>query len=54
MTDSRPHLPFIRACAPDHPALIGPQAVIWTDAAPDLAHHDPDLPPYPAQIPPVA
>jgi hypothetical protein len=54
MTDSRPHLPFIRAGAPDHPALIGPQAVICTDAAPELALHDPDLPHYPAQIPPVA
>lgn len=54
MADSRPHLAFIRAGAPDHPALIGPQAVIWTGAAPDLAPHDPDLPPYPAQIPPVA
>ncbi|BBC99311.1 MULTISPECIES: hypothetical protein [Sphingobium] len=54
MADSRPHLTFIRAGAPDHPALIGPQAVIRTGAAPHWAHHDPDLPPYPAQIPPVA
>lgn len=54
MADSRPHLPFIRAGALDHPALIGPQAVIWTHAAPDLAPHDPDPPSYPAQIPPVA
>lgn len=54
MADSRPHLPLIRAGALDNPALIGPQAVICTDAAPHWAHHDPDLPHYPAQIPPVA
>lgn len=52
--ESRPHLIFIRSGALDHPSLIGPESIIWTDAAPDWAHHDPDLPQYPAQIPPVA
>jgi hypothetical protein len=54
LAESRPHMTFIRAGALDNPSLIAPQAVIWTDAAPDWAHHDPDLPHYPAQIPPVA
>ncbi|MEO7469037.1 hypothetical protein [Sphingobium limneticum] len=54
MADSRPHLPLIRAGALDNPALIGPQAVIWTHAAQELALHDPDPPSYPAQIRPVA
>ena len=31
----------------------GIEAVIWTDAAPDWAHHDPALPHHPAQMPPV-
>lgn len=53
LAESRPHLTFIRAGALDDPALIAPQAVIWTSAAPDWAHLDPDLPHYPAQIPPV-
>lgn len=52
--DSRPHLLFIRAGALDDPSLIGPQATIWTSAAPIWARIDPDLPSYPAQIPPVA
>lgn len=51
---ARPHLSFVRAGALDDPALIGPQAIIWTGMAPDWAHHDPELPHYPAQIPPVA
>lgn len=54
MAESRPYQTIIRAGALDDPGLIGPQAVIWTDAAPTWAHHDPDLPHYPAQIPPVA
>src|SRR3546814_17148177 len=54
LAESRPHLSFIRAGALDDPDLLAPQAVIWTDAAPDWAHLDPDLPPSPAQIPPIA
>lgn len=53
LAESRPHLSFIRAGALDDPELLGPQAVIWTDAAPDWAHLDPELPHYPAQMPPV-
>ncbi|MCK0531385.1 GFA family protein [Sphingobium agri] len=52
--ESRPHLIFIRAGALDDPGLFAPQAVIWTEAAPHWAHLDPELPHYPAQIPPVA
>ena len=51
---SRPHLTFIRAGALDDPDLLGPQAVIWTEAAPQWAHLDRQLPHHPAQIPPVA
>ena len=54
LAESRPHQTIIRAGALDDPGMIGPQAVIWTDAAPTWAHHDPDLPHHPAQIPPVA
>lgn len=54
LAESRPHLTFIRAGALDDPSLIAPQAIIWTSAAPEWAHLDPDLPHYPAQIPPVA
>jgi hypothetical protein len=54
ITESRPHLTFIRAGALDDPGLIGPEAVIWTSAAPGWAHLDPELAHYPAQIPPVA
>lgn len=52
--ESRPHLTFVRAGALDDPDLIGPQAVIWTQAAPQWACIDPALPRYDAQIPPVA
>lgn len=54
MAESRPHLTFIRAGALDDPNLRAPEAVIWTSAAPDWACLDPQLPHYPAQIPPVA
>ena len=50
----RPHLIFIRAGALDDPDLMAPEAIIWAEAAPEWARHDPDLPRYPAQIPPVA
>jgi hypothetical protein len=52
--EARPHLLFIRAGALDDPGLRGPEAVIWTAAAPDWACLDPVLPHYPGQIPPVA
>ncbi|HJT39590.1 MAG TPA: hypothetical protein VJ762_04560 [Sphingobium sp.] len=52
--ESTPHLTFVRAGALDDPGLIGPQALIWTDAAPNWARFDPDLSHYPTQIPPVA
>ena len=50
----RPHLIFIRAGALDDPNLMAPQMTIWTDAAPDWACFDPDLPKVPGQPPPVA
>ncbi|MET0360588.1 MAG: GFA family protein [Sphingobium sp.] len=53
LAESRPHLSVIRAGALDDPGLIGPQVLIWTDAAPEWAHHDPALPAHPAQIPPA-
>lgn len=52
--EARPHLTFIRAGALDDPNLIGPQATIWTSAAPEWAHFDPSIPANPAQPPPVA
>lgn len=52
--DARPHLIFIRAGALDDPNLMAPQMTIWTDAAPDWACFDPDLPRVPGQPPPVA
>ncbi|WFL77026.1 GFA family protein [Altererythrobacter arenosus] len=36
----------------DDKDLIAPQAVIWTDSAPDWAYLDPDLPHFP-KAPPV-
>jgi len=54
LAESRPHLTFIRAGALDDPNLLAPQAIIWTEAAPDWACLDPALPQHPAQIPPVA
>jgi hypothetical protein len=51
---SRPHLMFIRAGTLDDPNLMGPQATIWTGAAPHWALISEDIPSYPAQIPPVA
>lgn len=54
LAETRPHLTFIRAGALDDPGLIGPQAVIWTSAAPSWAQHDPALPHHPRQVPPVA
>jgi hypothetical protein len=54
LAQARPHLSFIRVGALDDPSLIGPQALIWTQAAPAWACLDPDLPQHPAQLPPVA
>ena len=54
VAESRPHLVFVRAGALDDPSLMAPEAIIWTSAAPHWAHHDPQVPQYPAQIPPVA
>lgn len=53
IAESRPHLTFIRAGALGDPALLAPQAVIWTSAAPHWAHFDPGLPHHAQQIPPV-
>lgn len=52
--EERPHLAVIRVGTLDDPDLIAPQGVIWTSAAPDWAHFDPDLPTTPRQPPPVA
>ncbi len=54
LAESRPHLTIVRAGALEDPNLKAPEAIIWTGTAPDWAHFDPDLPQYPAQIPPVA
>jgi hypothetical protein len=37
----------IRAGALDNPSLIAPQAIIWTDSAPNWAILDPSLPQFP-------
>lgn len=52
--DERPHLAVIRVGTLDDPNIVAPQSVIWTSAAPDWAHFDPDLPTTPRQPPPVA
>lgn len=54
VAEARPHLTFIRAGALNDSGLLAPNAIIWTGEAPGWAHLDPDIPHYPAQIPPVA
>ncbi|WHO40628.1 GFA family protein [Sphingobium sp. AP49] len=54
LAESRPHLTIIRAGALDDPTRVAPEVVIWTAAAPQWVCHAPQLPQYPAQIPPVA
>lgn len=54
IAEPRAHLTFVRAGALDDPDLMAPQAIIWSSAAPNWAHFDPDVPRYPAQVPPVA
>ena len=51
---SRPHLTFLRIGTLDDPNLLGPQATIWTEAAPEWACISTEIPSYPAQVPPVA
>lgn len=51
---SRPHLLFIRAGALDDPSLLGPQAIIWADAAPAWECTLAELPRMEGQPPPVA
>ncbi|TZG26570.1 GFA family protein [Sphingomonas montanisoli] len=51
---SRPHLIFLRIGTLDDPDLMGPQATIWTEAAPEWACISSEIPNYPAQVPPVA
>ena len=52
-TSARPHILIVRAGALDDPELLPPQGTIWTDAAPQWAHIDPDLPTFPEQPPPA-
>jgi hypothetical protein len=54
VAEPRPHLTFVRAGALDDPNLMAPEAIIWTGEAPAWACLDPEVPHYPAQIPPVA
>jgi len=54
LAETRPHVTLIRAGALDDPSLLAPQSVIWTEAAPDWATHDPDLPHFPGQTPPIS
>ena len=53
MAESRPELTIVRAGALDDPNLLGPQAIIWTAAAPDWACFDPELPRVEGQPPPL-
>ena len=48
------HLLVIRTGTLDDPGLMGPQATIWTDMAPDWAPMNADLPAHKRQPPPVA
>lgn len=52
-SDARPNLMIIRAGTLDDPGLLAPQSTIWTAAAPDWAHIDPDLPQCEGQPPPI-
>lgn len=51
---SRPHLIFVRAGTLHDTSIAGPQATIWTSAAPDWACIDESIPSHPQQVPPVA
>jgi hypothetical protein len=48
------HLRVIRTGTLDDPNLMGPQATIWAEMAPDWAPINPDLPRHAKQPPPVA
>jgi hypothetical protein len=50
----RPHLIFLRAGTLDNPAIVAPAVNIWTKAAPQWVHLDPDLPMVAGQPPPAA
>ena len=43
----------VRAGTLDDPELIAPTAIIWAASAPSWAPLDPDLPQYPAGLPPA-
>ena len=50
--EERPQMLVVRAGTLDNPALVKPQAAIWTKSAPAWAHIDPDLPHFDGQPPP--
>ena len=51
--ESRPEFVILRAGTLDDTALAKPSLNIWTDSAPEWAHHDPSLPTTPRQPPPI-
>lgn len=51
--ESRPNLVILRAGTLDDTAIASPSLSIWTESAPDWAHHDPALPTTPRQPPPI-
>jgi hypothetical protein len=53
-SSARPHIRTIRIGVIDQPHDLAPQAVIWTDDAPDWAVFDPDLEHFARQPPPPA
>jgi hypothetical protein len=50
-SDARPHLVILRTGTLDQPSLLPPTLAIWTDSAPDWAHHDPAVPTTPKAAP---
>lgn len=51
-SDARPQYVILRVGTMDHPSLVAPAMTIWTDSAPEWAHHDPALPATPKGAPP--
>jgi len=52
-SDARPEYVILRVGTLDNPSLIAPAMTIWTDSAPDWAHHDPEIPAMPKGAPPL-
>lgn len=52
-SDARPEYVILRVGTMDSPSLAKPAMAIWTDSAPEWAHHDPHIPATPKGAPPL-